>query len=245
MAADLLKDDELKRLIIQAQLHDANAKAILVEKNERLVWSIVNRYKHRGYESEDLFQMGSIGLIKAIDKFDLSYDVKFSTYAVPMIIGEIQRFLRDDGVIKVSRTLKEIAVKVHHQRERIMKSTGKVPSIHELAVQLDLTTEQIIEAEEAVRRPQSIYESIYESDGQAILCLDQLASDAPDVVERLLVTDSLNRLARREKIIMYLRYFKDCTQMEVAERLGISQVQVSRLEKKSLQLLKNYLSQEV
>lgn len=245
MATELLKDDEIKRLIIQSQQNDEAAKAVLVERNERLVWSIVNRYKHRGYEADDLFQMGSIGLIKAIDKFDLTYDVKFSTYAVPMIIGEIQRFLRDDGVIKVSRTLKEIAIKVHHQRERIVKATGKVPSINELASALSLTAEQIIEAEEAVRRPQSIYESIYESDGQAILCLDQLASDDPDVVERLLVTDGLNRLAKREKIIMYLRYFKDCTQVEVAERLGISQVQVSRLEKKSLQLLKHYLSQEV
>lgn len=241
----LLTDEEVKRLIIQAQQNDQTARSYLVEKNERLVWSIVNRYKHRGYETEDLFQMGSIGLIKAIDKFDLSYEVKFSTYAVPMIIGEIQRFLRDDGVIKVSRTLKEMAVKVHHQRERMIKSTGKTPSIKDLADALDLTPEQILEAEEAVKRPQSIYESIYESDGQSILCLDQLSSDTPDITERLLVTESLNHLAKREQIIMYLRYFKDYTQMEVAERLGISQVQVSRLEKKSLQLLKRYLTQEV
>lgn len=244
MAADLLKDEEIKALIIKAQHDDQHARSYLVEKNKRLVWSIVNRYKHRGYESEDLFQMGSIGLIKAIDKFDLSYDVKFSTYAVPMIIGEIQRFLRDDGAIKVSRSLKELALKAHHAREKIIKEKGEASTFSELAEVLEVSVEHIMEAEEAVRRPQSIYESIYESD-EAIVCLDKLTSEPKDIIQHLMLTDGVNRLAEREKIIIYLRYFKDYTQMEVAKRLAISQVQVSRLEKKSLQLLKQYLTQGV
>lgn len=234
-------DEEVKKLIFQSQNGDKAARDYLVEQNVRLVWSVVQRFINRGYDPDDLFQIGSIGLIKSIDKFDLTYDVRFSTYAVPMIIGEIQRFIRDDGTVKVSRTLKETGNKIRRAKDTLTKKLGRSPSIHELAEELDLSVEDIIHAEEASRTPQSIHETVFENDGDPITLLDQIPLDDSKWFEKLSLEEAIQNLSERERLIVYLRYYKDQTQSEVAERLGISQVQVSRIEKKLLQDIKDYL----
>jgi RNA polymerase sporulation-specific sigma factor len=228
-----LLDDEVKQLIQASQMGDIEARNRLVSHNIRLVWSVVQRFLNRGYESEDLFQIGCIGLLKAIDKFNLSYDVKFSTYAVPMIIGEIQRFLRDDGMIKVSRSLKEMANKVRKMKDELTKRFNRIPTIQEVANEMGVDPEEIIFAQEANRPPTSIYETVYDNDGDPIIVMDQI-SDNPEIswFDKIALKEAIHHLSKRERLIVYLRYFKDQTQSEVAARLGISQVQVSRLEKK-------------
>ncbi|MDG4655697.1 RNA polymerase sporulation sigma factor SigF [Ectobacillus antri] len=235
-----LKDQELKELIYRSQHGDQVARDTLVQTNMRLVWSVVQRFINRGYEPEDLFQIGCIGLLKSVDKFDLSFDVKFSTYAVPMIIGEIQRFLRDDGTVKVSRSLKEIGNKVRKKKDELAKSFGRVPTINEVAEALELTPEEVIMAQEASRPPSSIHETVYENDGDPITILDQIADQSEAKwFDKLALKEAIQQLDERERLIVYLRYYKDQTQSEVAERLGISQVQVSRLEKRVLQQMKD------
>ncbi len=236
-----MNDYDVKRLIKQSQSGDQESRNFLVEQNVKLVWSVVQRFLNRGYDSEDLFQIGCIGLLKSIDKFDLSYDVKFSTYAVPMIIGEIQRFIRDDGTIKVSRSLKEIGNKVRRKKEELTKIYGRNPTIHEIAVQLQLSVEDILQAEEAMRSPQSIHETIFENDGDPITLLDQIADTDKPWFDKFIMEEVIKKLNDRERLIVYLRYYKDKTQTEVATRLGISQVQVSRLEKKILEDIKQEL----
>ena len=204
----------------------------------RLIWSVVQRFLNRGYDPDDLFQIGSIGLIKSIDKFDLSYDVKFSTYAVPMIIGEIQRFIRDDGSVKVSRSLKEIGNKIRKKKDELTKQMGRSPTIHEIADALEITPEEVVHAQEAAKSPHSIHETIFENDGDPITLLDQIADEDTNWFDKLTLEEAIKRLNKRERLIIYLRYYKDQTQTEVAERLGISQVQVSRLEKKILKEMK-------
>lgn len=230
-----LSDKDVKDLIKKSQSGDHKARDFLVEKNTRLVWSVVQRYLRRGYDQDDLYQIGCIGLLKSIDKFDLSYDVRFSTYAVPMIIGEIQRFIRDDGSVKVSRSLKELNHKVRAKKEELLKENGRSPTVNELADALGLTTEEIVQAEEVGRSPQSIYETVYENEGDPITLVDQIAEEDNNWFDHLTLQDVMSRLDKRERLIIYLRYYKDQTQTEVAERLGISQVQVSRLEKRSSQ----------
>ena len=206
----------------------------------RLVWSVVQRFLNRGYEPDDLFQIGSIGLLKSVDKFDLSYDVKFSTYAVPMIIGEIQRFIRDDGTVKVSRSLKETANKIRKAKDELSKNFGRVPTINELADFLQLSPEEVVMAQEASRTPASIHETVYENDGDPITLLDQIDNgEEGRWFDKIALKEAISELDEREKLIVYLRYYKDQTQSEVALRLGISQVQVSRLEKKILQQMKS------
>lgn len=236
-----MNDYDVKRLIKQSQSGDQESRNFLVEQNVKLVWSVVQRFLNRGYDSEDLFQIGCIGLLKSIDKFDLSYDVKFSTYAVPMIIGEIQRFIRDDGTIKVSRSLKEIGNKVRRKKEELTKIYGRNPTIHEIADQLQLSVEDILQAEEAMRSPQSIHETIFENDGDPITLLDQIADTDKPWFDKFIMEEVIKKLNDRERLIVYLRYYKDKTQTEVATRLGISQVQVSRLEKKILEDIKQEL----
>lgn len=233
-----LTDEEVKHYIKESQLGDQSAKDILVERNIRLVWSVVQRFLNRGYDQEDLFQIGCIGLIKSIDKFDLSYQVKFSTYAVPMIIGEIQRFLRDDGTIKVSRSLKELGHKIRREKEALAKKYNRSPTLFELADALEITPEEVVHAEEAVKKPQSIHETVYENEGDPITLLDQLAEDEGNWFDRIMIAETMKTLEPREQLIVYLRYYQDQTQAEVARRIGISQVQVSRLEKKILQNMK-------
>ncbi|GGF08865.1 RNA polymerase sigma factor [Halobacillus andaensis] len=237
-----LSDKEVRDLIKRSQAGDQEARHFLVEKNTRLVWSVVQRYLRRGYDPDDLYQIGCIGLLKSVDKFDLSFDVKFSTYAVPMIIGEIQRFIRDDGSVKVSRSLKETYHKIRVKKEELLKEHGRSPTINELAEALELTTEEVIQAEDAGRSPQSIYETVYESEGDPITLVDQIAEEDSRWFEHLTLHEVMNTLDKRERLIIYLRYFKDQTQSEVAERIGISQVQVSRLEKKILEQMKESMS---
>lgn len=237
-----LPDDEVKKLIAQSQKGDDQAREQLIHHNIRLVWSVVQRFIGRGYEADDLFQIGCIGLLKAVDKFDLSYDVKFSTYAVPMIIGEIQRFLRDDGTVKVSRSLKETANHIRKTKDELSKKFGRVPTVKEIAEQLGISPEEVVFAQEANRAPSSIHEKVYENDGDPITLMDQIADEEEEQwFDKLALKEAIEQLSEREKLIVYLRYYKDQTQSEIAERLGISQVQVSRLEKKILSRMKEYM----
>ncbi|MGM7721310.1 RNA polymerase sporulation sigma factor SigF [Metabacillus sp. Hm71] len=239
-----LKDHEVKDLIRRSQEGDQEARDLIIQKNMRLVWSVVQRFLNRGYEPDDLFQIGSIGLLKSVDKFDLSYDVRFSTYAVPMIIGEIQRFIRDDGTVKVSRSLKELGNKIRRARDELSKTMGKVPTVAEIANYLDISPEDVVLAQEAVRAPSSIHETVYENDGDPITLLDQIADHTETKwFDKIVLKDAIRDLDERERLIVYLRYYKDQTQSEVADRLGISQVQVSRLEKKILQQMKDKMNQ--
>ncbi|UYZ11835.1 RNA polymerase sporulation sigma factor SigF [Brevibacillus sp. WF146] len=239
-----LTNDQVKELIAKSQNGDAEARELLVNSNIRLVWSVVQRFINRGYEADDLFQIGCIGLLKAVDKFDLAYDVKFSTYAVPMIIGEIQRFLRDDGTVKVSRSLKETANKVRRTKDELYKVYGRSPTISEVAEAVGITPEEVVLAQEASRAPSSIHETVFENDGDPITLIDQIADDGVSRwFEKIALKDAISRLNEREQLIVYLRYYKDQTQSEVAERLGISQVQVSRLEKRILQTIKDQIEQ--
>jgi RNA polymerase sporulation-specific sigma factor len=239
-----LKDHELKELIQRSQKGDQGARDLIVQTNMRLVWSVVQRFINRGYDPEDLFQIGCIGLLKSVDKFDLSFDVKFSTYAVPMIIGEIQRFLRDDGTVKVSRSLKETGNKVRKMRDELAKALGRVPTVTEVAEALELTPEEVVMAQEASRAPSSIHETVYENDGDPITILDQIADQSESRwFDKIALKEAIRELDERERLIVYLRYYKDQTQSEVAERLGISQVQVSRLEKKILQQMKDRIGE--
>lgn len=235
-----LKDNEVKELIKQSQSGDQGARDRIVQKNMRLVWSVVQRFLNRGYEPDDLFQIGCIGLLKSVDKFDLSYDVKFSTYAVPMIIGEIQRFIRDDGTVKVSRSLKEMGNKIRKAKDELSKTLGRIPTVTELSEYLEISPEDIILAQEASRIPSSIHETVYENDGDPITLLDQIDDgNEGKWFDKIALKEAIRELDERERLIVYLRYYKDQTQSEVAARLGISQVQVSRLEKKILQQMKD------
>lgn len=235
-----LKDHEVKDLIKKSQAGDRQARDTIAEKNTRLVWSVVQRFLNRGYEPDDLFQIGCIGLLKSVDKFDLSYNVRFSTYAVPMIIGEIQRFIRDDGMVKVSRSLKEIGNRVRKARDDLSKQNGQTPTVNELSKYLEIPVEDIILAQEASRTPASIHETVYENDGDPITLLDQIADEnGGEWFDKIALQEAISDLDERERLIVFLRYYRDQTQSEVAGRLGISQVQVSRLEKKILQQMKS------
>ena len=232
----------MRDLIARAQNGDVAARKRMIEGNTRLVWSIVQRFSSRGIELDDLFQIGCIGLMKSVDKFDLKYEVKFSTYAVPMIIGEIQRFLRDDGMVKVSRSIRELNFKIRHATENYMKVNEKHPSMAELADMLEVTVDEIIMATDAMRDPASLHEQLYENDGDSVTLMDQMRDEKSQLpFDYIPLKEVLKRLGKREQSIIYLRYFVDLTQTEIAERLGISQVQVSRLEKKILAQLKVWM----
>ncbi|MEK4228904.1 SigF/SigG family RNA polymerase sporulation sigma factor [Solibacillus sp. FSL H8-0538] len=238
----LLTQDEMRMLIAHSQAGDKEARKRMIEGNTRLVWSIVQRFASRGVELEDLFQIGCIGLMKSIDKFDLSYEVKFSTYAVPMIIGEIQRFLRDDGMVKVSRSIRELNFKIRHATDDYMKTHEKPPSIMELANLLGVSHEDILMAADAMRDPASLHEQLFENDGDSITLMDQMKDEKSELpFDYIPLKEVLKKLGKREQSIIYFRYFLDLTQTEIADRLGISQVQVSRLEKKILAQLKVWM----
>jgi len=239
---DMLTNEKMRELIVKSQKGDKKARDYLVEKNVRLVWSVVQRFMNRGYDPEDLFQIGSIGLIKSIDKFDLSYDVRFSTYAVPMIIGEIQRFIRDDGTVKVSRSIKELGNKIRIKKEELTKTLNRSPTVQEVADELSITPEEVAQAQDAIKYPHSIHETVYENGGEPITLLDQIADDDKEWFNKLTLEEAIRSLEERERLIIYLRYYKDKTQSQVAERLGISQVQVSRLEKKILKEMKEKIN---
>ena len=213
---------------------DMQAKEYVVSNNTGLVWSIVRKFLNRGTEADDLFQIGCIGLIKAIDKFDMSYEVQFSTYAVPMIMGEIKRHLRDDGIIKVSRSLKELSVKAKSATDRMSKEFGREPTVAEVAKEVGVAVEDLVMALDATVMPESINAKIGE-DGKEMESLIGCDEDMEQsVVDKIAIKDALSGLTARERQIIILRYFKDKTQSQIAAQLGISQVQVSRIEKKVL-----------
>ena len=222
--------------IIKAQNKSEEALSKLIEANTGLIWSIVKRFSGRGYAGEDLYQIGCIGMIKAIQRFDTSYNVRISTYAVPYILGEIKRFIRDDGPIKISRSIKELATKINELQRQSINKTGEELQIGELAEKLEVTKEEIVVALDAIRRPESIDEEIYdEANGETkISKISTNKDEAGSIINKLCVQELINELNEREKKIIILRYFKGKTQTEVAKRLGITQVQVSRLEKKIL-----------
>ena len=236
--------DHTIALIQRSHEGDEEARAQIVKENTGLVWCIVRRFNGRGTEMEDLFQIGTIGLLKAIDKFDLSYDVKFSTYAVPMISGEIKRFLRDDGMIKVSRSLKELAYKAYQVQERLGKKLGREPSVTELAEDLKVTPEELAMAMDACTDVESLHRPVYKKEGQEMSLMEKVGQEdaAEDkVVDHMLLKALLTSLDKEERRLIYLRYFAEKTQMQVGEELGISQVQVSRMEKKILKNLREQL----
>lgn len=221
-------------VIIKAKDGDEQAREYIVNNNMGLVWSIVRKFMNRGTEAEDLFQIGCIGLIKAIEKFDTNFDVKFSTYAVPMIMGEIKRHLRDDGIIKVSRSLKELNIKARAVTDRLSKELCREPTVYEVAESLQVTVEELVMAMDATATPESINSKIGEdgADRESLLGCDEDMEQ--DIVNKIAIKEALAVLAPRERQIIILRYFKDKTQAQIAKRLGISQVQVSRIEKKVL-----------
>ncbi len=224
-------------LLRRAHQGDKKARDQLVLENTGLVWSIVKRFAGKGCETEDLFQIGSIGLLKAIDNFDLTMDVRFSTYAVPMITGEIRRFLRDDGMIKVSRSLKELAAKIGAARERLEFSLGREPTIEELASQVGASREEVAASLEAGAEVESIYRPVGREEENGGCLIDRIAektSENDKLLDRLVLGEVLSQLGEKEQSIIRMRYFENRTQTEIAGKLGISQVQVSRLEKKIL-----------
>ena len=233
--------DHTLELILRAQKGDEKAKNQLVNENMGLVWSLVRRFVGRGYELEDLFQIGSIGLIKSIDKFDLNFNVKFSTYAVPMIVGEIKRFLRDDGMLKVSRSLKETAYKARILKEELVKELNREPTISEIAAGLDMEVEEVAYALESGAEVESLNAIIYQGDGKPVT-LSEKIDEAPTVqnnlIDKMLLAEIIERLLPIERELITLRYFEDRTQTEIAEALKISQVQVSRIEKRVLKKMK-------
>lgn len=235
---------EFLELLLAAKSGDKESRDLLVEKNMGLVWSVVRRFAHRGYEMEDLFQIGVIGLIKAIDYFDTNFDVRFSTYAVPMISGEIKRFLRDDGMIKVSRSLKEHSWKIQKAREQLNHQNGREASLSELCACTGLEPEDVITAMESGGEVESLNKVIFQNDGQPVHLADKLVEkrDAHgELLDRLLVEDLLMHLDEKERELIILRYFCNETQSRIAEYLGVSQVQVSRMEKRVLKRLREMM----
>ena len=233
--------DEILALIGRAHQGDKRAREILTENNMGLVHSIARRFQNRGVEMEDLIQIGCIGRVKASDKFDTSYDVRFSTYAVPMITGEIKRFLRDDGMVKVSRSLKETAAKAYTVREELFLKEGKEPRMEEIARELGITREELVLAMDSQGQVESLQKTIYQSDGNEISLEDKLPLEENQqemVVNRMFLEQALGTLDRKERELIYLRFFQDRTQSSIAQQMGMSQVQVSRMEKKILNRLR-------
>ena len=237
--------EETTRLIRLAHEGDQKARDQLVMDNVGLVWSIVRRFAGRGHELEDLYQIGCIGLIKAIDKFNLEFDVKFSTYAVPMITGEIKRFLRDDGMIKVSRSLKELGMRVSSTREQMIWELGREPGLEELALRVGVSCEEVAASMEAATEVESIYKTVGSGEDQNLRLLDKLPDEREqqeELLNRMVLKQLLEQLSGKDREIIMRRYFENQTQSQIAADLNISQVQVSRLEKKILRKMREYLS---
>lgn len=240
----VLKNEEMRKLFADMQSGQIEAREKLIQGNLRLVLSVIQRFSNRGEFVDDLFQVGCIGLIKAIDNFDLGQNVRFSTYAVPMIIGEIRRYLRDNNAVRVSRSLRDIAYKALQVRERLLSDNSAEPTITQMAEQLNVPREEVVFALDAIQEPVSLFEPIYNDGGDPILVMDQISDERntdEQWLESITIDEALKRLNEREKHIVSLRFFNGKTQMEVAEEIGISQAQVSRLEKAALKQLKKYV----
>lgn len=237
--------EETRKLLCAAKAGDTEARERLIVENTGLVWSIVHRFRNRGYEQEDLFQLGVIGLVKAIDHFDLEMNLQLSTYAVHLIQGEIKRFIRDDGTIKVSRSLKENAWKIKRAQNELLQKYGKEPGIEELSEATGIRREDILLALEADREVESIYQSVYPSEGKELTLIDQLADNRrtqeEQVEEKILLKQLLQQLDETGQRLIKMRFYEEKTQTEIAMALGISQVQVSRLEKKLLEKLRKMI----
>lgn len=240
----VLSEEEKKILFEKIQQGDMKARRDFIYGNLRLVLSILRRFNNRGENIDDLFQIGCIGLIKALDNFDTSHDVKFSTYAVPMIIGEIRRYLRDNNAIRVSRSMRDIAYKALAIKERLTAAAGREPTIEEISKEMDVPKEEISVALDAILDPVSLQEPIYHDGGDAVFVMDQIADEKnidDSWLEKISLKEAMKRLAERERHILTLRFFRGKTQMEVASEIGISQAQVSRLEKNALNHMKKFL----
>ncbi|MCT4565106.1 MAG: RNA polymerase sporulation sigma factor SigG [Maledivibacter sp.] len=240
----VLKNKEMRELFPLIHNGDMEAREKFIRGNLRLVLSVIQRFNNRGEYVDDLFQVGCIGLIKAIDNFDLSQNVKFSTYAVPMIIGEIRRYLRDNNSIRVSRSLRDKAYKALQVRDQLISKNSKEPTIAEISKELNLAKEDVVFALDAIQDPISLFEPIYQDSGDAIFVMDQVSDEKSTDeawIEGIALREGLRRLNDREKLILTLRFFKGKTQMEVAEEIGISQAQVSRLEKTALKHMQKYI----
>lgn len=238
--------DDNRELLIRAKSGEEAAMNKLIEMNLPLVVSISKKFLNRGYEYEDIFQIGSIGLVKAIRNFDMKYNVKFSTYAVPMIIGEIKRFLRDDGIIKVSRNVKSLSRKIGIYRDELSKKLKRSPTIEEIAEYANVEKEDIIFAMESASSLQYLYDVIHQDDGAPVLLIDKISEEKKcdeNLVERIALKEALRSLDEKARQIIMLRYFKDKTQVQVAKMMGISQVQVSRIEKKVLEQMRKKLQE--
>ncbi|SNX55393.1 RNA polymerase sporulation sigma factor SigF [Thermoanaerobacterium sp. RBIITD] len=240
---DYERNEDVNDLIKRSKNNDKLALEKLLKENSGLIWSIVKKFSNRGYEAEDLYQIGCIGFVKAINKFDESYNVKLSTYAVPIILGEIKRFLRDDGLIKVSRSLKELSNKAYYVKEKLEKELNREPSIQEIAMKLNATAEEIAMAFESTTATEYLYDNSQHNDDDSMLLIEKIGTeeDEYEIEDKLALRMILEKLNARERQIIVLRYFKDMTQTEVAKILEISQVQVSRIEKKVLKKLKEKL----
>lgn len=239
-----LKSDEVTRLLRQAKDGDTQAREKLIYGNLRLVLSVVQKFLNRGENVDDLFQVGCIGLMKAIDNFDINQPVRFSTYGVPMIVGEIRRYLRDNSAIRVSRSMRDTAYKVLQAREKLMENSQREPTVEQIAQYLEIPREDVVFAMDAIVDPVSLYEPIYSDGGDAICVMDQVKdTDNTDEnwIEQLALKEALSRLNDRERHILAMRFYEGKTQMEVSAEIGISQAQVSRLEKGAIAAIKKRL----
>ncbi len=238
------KNSEMQEMIIKIKGGDQEVREEFIKGNLRLVLSVIQRFNNRGENPDDLFQVGCIGLIKALDNFDTSHGVRFSTYAVPMIIGEIRRYLRDNNSIRVSRSLRDLAYKALQVRERLSKESQKEPTIAEIAKELEVPREEVVFALDSIQDPISLFEPVFHDEGDAIFVMDQVKdSKNTDVkwIEDISLSEAMKKLTGRERNILNMRFFEGKTQMEVAEEVGISQAQVSRLEKNALKFMKKYV----
>ncbi len=240
----LLSSSKMDELFKKIKKGDKAAREEFIQGNLRLVLSIIQRFGNRGENADDLFQVGCIGLIKAIDNFDVTQNVKFSTYAVPMIIGEIRRYLRDNNPIRVSRSLKDTAYKALQARDKLVGKESKEPSVNDIAKELGISKEDVVMALDAIQEPISLFESVYHDGGDAIYVMDQVKDDKNSDekwLESISINEAMSKLSDREQKIVDLRFFQGRTQMEVAEEIGISQAQVSRLEKSALKHMQKYV----
>ena len=240
----VLKEKEKRELLLKMRNGDTKARETFINGNLRLVLSVIQRFNNRGENVDDLFQVGCIGLMKSIDNFDLTQNVKFSTYAVPMIIGEIRRYLTDNNSIRVSRSLRDVAYKALLVRDKLIKENNNEPTISQIAKELNIPREEVVFALDAIQDPVSLFEPIYHDGGDAIYVMDQI-SDSKNSddswLENISIKEAMKKLNDREKLILTLRFFNGRTQMEVADEIGISQAQVSRLEKTALKHMRKYV----
>ncbi|MDR1773592.1 MAG: RNA polymerase sporulation sigma factor SigG [Clostridioides sp.] len=240
----VLKSSEMTEMLVKIKGGDEEARRFFIKANLRLVLSVIKKFKNRGENADDLFQIGCIGLIKSIDNFDLSQNVKFSTYAVPMIIGEIRRYLRDNNSIRVSRSLKDIAYKALQARERLINKNLKEPTISEIAKEIEMEVEVVTTALDAIQDPISLFDPIYQDNGDTIYIVDQVMDKKDNDktwVQEIALKEAIKKLNNREKMVLDMRFFKGRTQIEVADEIGISQAQVSRIEKNALKNMRKYI----